>query len=401
MARKIEILAENHNGRLIVAVLSGRRLIDLYTDTRKPVAAGWASLWLGRVERVDPRLDAAFVNLGDGGMGFLPAKHVHMPGADEAETRTGISNLLKSGQMIMVQIKAETYAATHHEHQKYPRLTTKLYLPGRALHYSPHSNRVNISRKIQNEAVFSATRQLEGSGGWLIQPPADSTPPEVIQREAATLRQRWKDLQTKSTHDTQTPRLLMEAPGALERALVDHADGMLERVEVADKALYSRAENWLTQHAPHTLGTTTVLSLFTKDRDGMGLLDFRDVSSELDTLGQSVAPLPSSGNLIVEQTSALVAMDVNRAGGESSLAVNIEAAAEAARQMRLRNLSGAILIDFINMPQKTDRSRIVEALEQEMIEDAHGTQIHGFTRLGIMEVTRKRRDATLAEKLRH
>ena len=397
--RKIEILADMHEGRLIVAVLEKSKMIDLYVDYKKPTPAPWASLWFGKVERVDPRLDAAFVNLGDGGMGFLPAKHVHAQGSDKSETRTGISNLLKSGQMVLVQVKAEAYLATQHEHQKYPRLTTKLYIPGRALQYSPHSNQVNISRRIQNEAVFAATKQLEGSGGWIIQPAANDTPVDVIKQEASALKQRWKEIQTKGGHDKTSPRLLMEAPNALERALIDHGDDPLERIEVGDKTLYAQAEHWLTQHAPHTLGKTTTLSLYVKDRDKMSLFDFRDVSSELDTLGGATVPLSSDGNLIVEQTSALVAMDINRAGGDSVVSVNVEAAIEAARQMRLRNLSGAILIDFISMPTKTDRTRIVETLEKELADDPHGTQIHGFTRLGIMEVTRKRRDATLAEKL--
>ena len=399
--RKIEILADIHDGRLFAAVLEKGRLLDLYADYKKPHSAPWASLWLGRVERVDPRLDAAFVDLGSGGTGFLPAKHVHASGGDKSETRTGISSLLKSGQMVLVQVKAEAYLSSLHEHQKYPRLTTKLYLPGRTLHYSPHSNKVNISRKIQNESVYAATKQLEGSGGWIIQPAADNTPADVIRQEAQALKQRWKEIQTKGSHDKSSPRLLMAAPNALERALVDHSDSQLDRVEVGDKALYAQAEHWLTQHAPHALGKGTTLSLFTKERDKMALFDFRDVSSELDTLGGAVVPLPSDGNLIVEQTSALVAIDINRAGGDSIASVNAEAAVESARQMRLRNLCGAILIDFINMPTKSDRTRIVEALERELGDDPHGTQIHGFTRLGIMEVTRKRRDATLAEKLKN
>lgn len=397
--RKIEILADMHEGRLMAAVLEKGRLIDLYVDYKTPTPAPWASLWLGRVDRVDPRLDAAFVDLGDGGTGFLAAKHVHSPGADKSETRTGISNLLKSGQMILVQVKAEAYLATNHENQKYPRLTTKLYVPGRSLHYSPHSNQVNISRKIQNEAVFAVTKHLEGSGGWIIQPAANNTPPEVIKQEAADLKQRWNEIQTKGGHDKSSPRLLIEGPNALERALNDHGDDFLERVELANKTLYAQAENWLTRHAPHMLGKETTLCLYVKDKGGMGLLDFRDVTSELDTLSGTIVPLAADGNLIVEQTSALVTIDINRAGGNSVVAVNIEAAIESARQMHLRNLCGAILIDFINMPTKSDRTRIVETLEKELNDDPHGTQIHGFTRLGIMEVTRKRRDGTLIEKL--
>ena len=398
--RKIEFLVDIFEGRLMVAVLEKGRMIDLYADPLKPQPAPWASLWLGRVERVDPRLDAAFINLGDGGMGFLPAKHVHTPGADQSETRSGINNILKSGQMLLVQVKAEAYTATSHEHQKYPRLTTKLYIPGRVLGYSPHSNKVNVSRRIQNEAVFAVTKQLEGSGGWILQPAADYTPPDVIKQEASILKQRWKDIQTKGAHDKTSPRLLMAAPNALERALIDYGGYIPERIEVSDRLFYAQAEQWLTQFAPHTLGKETALVMYSKDKDGLGLFDFRDISSEIDTLTAPTVALPSDGNLIIEQTSSLVSVDVNRAGGESAVAVNAEAATEVCRQIRLRNLCGAILIDFINMSLKTDRSRILEILEKEFEEDVTGTQIHGFTRLGIMEMTRKRRDSTLAEKLK-
>ena len=162
-----ELFIDRIDGDLYAAVVRKGRLFDLYSDvcTTQP---RWGAIYFGKIVKIDTKLDAAILDLGSGAMGLLPAKHVHHLGADASETRTGIGALLKAGQNLIVQVKSEGRAASPAENGKMPRLTTKVYLPGNYLNYSPYSAQVSMSREIDDKKILSLAATLEGTGGWIV-----------------------------------------------------------------------------------------------------------------------------------------------------------------------------------------------------------------------------------------
>jgi len=191
--------------------------------------------------------------------------------------------------------------------------------------------------------------------------------------------------------------LRLPGPDALQRALGDYGAESFDHIQVADKALLHRLMDWSAQHAP-ALANSKRLRLFRPERVGQRLFDQDDIFGAIESLGETMLPLPDGGDIIIEQTHAAVVIDVNQGSASTPAATNRTAAEEIIRQLRLRNLSGEILADFINMPKKEDRAALLEKLQKLAEADKAGLQIHGFTRLGIIEMTRKRRDGAYAEK---
>lgn len=394
----LELLADEIDGRLCVAVVRKSVLVDLYVDS-DGTTGGWASLYLGRVAKIDKRLDAAIIDLGQGLQGYLPAKHVHFPGATASETRTGIAELLTGGQMILVQVKSEGKRHTPHENQKLPRLTMKLYVPGLFLTYSPTSSQVTISSKIENEKTLALTSKLEGKAGWIVQHHAERASEADIEHESAALQQSWRNILVAKDKLQGKPGLLMAGPNALYRALTDHGAVNFEHIYVGSKKLLDLMTGWCAEHLP-ALAASKRLRLFKPEKPGQKLFDIHDIYSEIEALQDADVPLNAGGSIIIEHTSAVTVIDINQGDADSTSSANQAAVKEIVRQSRLRNLSGAILIDFINMDQKAERARLLEAMQEAFADDSANAQVHGFTRLGIIELTRKRRTATLAEKLR-
>ncbi|MDP2206284.1 MAG: ribonuclease E/G, partial [Alphaproteobacteria bacterium] len=305
--------------------------------------------------------------------------------------------LLSPGQMILVQVKAEAKRGSLHEQHKMPRLTMLIYLIGQYLTHSPVARQVTISSHIENESVLKFTARLKGKGGWLVQQNAERASEEQMLTEAQLLRKEWEQIQAVTETSGDRPRLVRAGPNAAVRALNDYSIARLDHIHAANKHCFEIVTQWAARHEP-TLAHSKRLRLFKPDKLGHRLFDINDLYSELEVLEDQIVPLNGGGSIIIEPTHAVIMVDVNQGSGSGPSAVNQEAAAETVRQIRLRNLSGAILIDFIGMHQKTERLRLVDAMERLVYGDHAAAEVHGFTRLGIIEITRKRRTATLAEK---
>ena len=392
----LELLADEIDGRLYAAVVRNSVLADLYTDP-SATEAGWGSVYLGKVIKIDPKLDAAFVDLGNGVTGYLPAKHIHYTGADKSETRTGVTELLTGGQMILVQVKSEAKRSTAHENHKLPRLTMKLYLPGLFIIYSPTASQVTMSRKIENAETLSFTAKLKGKGGWIVQRHAEKASENDIEQEAAALQETWEKLLADKEMRQGKPGLLLAGPNALFRALMDYGAPQFEHIYAGNKKILDLITGWCAKHFP-ALATSKRLRLFKPEKPNQRLFDIYDLYAELEALSDNHVPLDAGGSIIIEPTSTLTVIDVNQGSAENIASANQAAAAEIARQCRLRNMSGAILIDFISMDQREERARLLDMLAAAFAPDLNAPQIHGFTRLGMIELTRRRRTATFAEK---
>jgi ribonuclease G len=392
----IELFIDDIDGRLHAAVVSKGTISDLYVDALDQDAC-WGSIYHGKVLKIDKRLDAAIIDLGNDVTGFLPAKHVYLPQTGEAADLSGIGDLLSPGQMILVQVKAEAKRGSLHEQHKMPRLTMLIYLIGQYLTHSPVARQVTISSHIENEDVLKFTARLKGKGGWLVQQNAERASEEQMLTEAQLLRKEWEQIQAVTETSGDRPRLVRAGPNAALRALNDYSAARFDHIHAANKHCFEIVTQWAARHEP-TLAHSKRLRLFKPDKLGHRLFDIHDIYSELEVLEDQIVPLNGGGSIIIEPTHAVIMIDVNQGSGSGPSAVNQEAAAEVVRHIRLRNLSGAILIDFIGMHQKTERLRLVDTMERLVYGDHAAAEVHGFTRLGIIEITRKRRTATLAEK---
>lgn len=394
----IELFIDDIDGRLHAAVVNKGTLNDLYIDALDQDAC-WGSIYHGKVLKIDKRLNAAIIDLGNGVTGFLPAKHVYMPRVGAAADRSGIGELLAPGQMVLVQVKAEAKRGSLHDQHKMPRLTMLIYLIGQYLTHSPVAQQVTISSNIENEEVLKFTAKLKGKGGWLIQQNAEYASEEKMLTEAELLRTEWEQIQAVVESSGDRPRLVKPGPNAAVRALNDYSAGRFDHIHAGDKRCLEIALQWSARHEP-TLANSKRLRLFKPEKIGQRLFDINDLYSELEMLEDMIVPLNGGGSIVIEPTHAVIMIDVNQGSGTGPSAVNQEAAIECVRQIRLRNLSGAVLIDFIGMGQKTERIRLQDTMERLLYGDHAAAEVHGLTRLGIIEITRKRRTATLAEKRR-
>lgn len=393
----MEILIDEIDGRLHAAVVAKGKLHDLYVDT-KHMGESWSSLYLGKVVKIDKRLDAAFVDLGNGLTGFLPAKHVHQPGGYSSEARSGIAEKLKTGDMLLVQVKAEAKKASQHENHKVPRLTTRIYIIGHHLVYCPLASQVTMSRQIERPEVLAIGERINAKGGWILQEHAVDAEPDVLEIEARQLAAFWQKILGAKDASDGRPRLLKSGINAIYRVMSDYGAEGIDHIYCGTKKVFDMMTQWCATFDPPLAGSKR-LRLFKPERTAQKLFDMYDVSSDIETLGYPTVHLEGGGSLIIEHTHALTTIDVNQGSATNAIETNDEAALEAARQVRLRNLNGAILIDFIGMEERWRVQKLLDTLTDAFKGDPAQPQVHGFTRLGIAEVTRKRRTGTYIERV--
>jgi|GEM_PF-1256922 len=394
----LELLVDDIDGFLFAAVVDDGYLIDLYIN--KPYINGsWASMYLGKIMKIDTKQDAAFVDLGNNLVGYLSAEHalVRTPGVEIP--RSGISKMVKNGDTFLVQIKAEGKSHSLYENHKHPRITANLHVPGGFLVYMPHSDNINYSGNIDEKFIDKLKTKVNLDGGWKFYSSAVKLSNDEIEYEVEYLKQHWQHLLDRADRQTGQPGLIEVGPIALFRAFMDYGAASFDHIYAGNNMILKIITDWSGKHLPR-LATSKRLRLFKPQKPGERLFDTYDLYGEIEKLKSPLVEMPQGGTLIIENTSAFTTIDINQGGSSSIEDTNFRATYEVARQIKLRNLSGAILIDFIgNVPLKTERKRLLDALESYLKDDIGEAQVHGFTRLGIVEITRRRRSAPLHEKL--
>jgi len=398
-----QVLISVRPGRIRTALLDNGELIDLqvFDDGQKSLVG---NIYLGRVEKVLGHMSAAFVDLGGGISGFLGAADARPAGAAGP---SDISACVTEGQAIIVQVQRDGFE------DKGPKLTVRAALGGRAMILTPGDPGVRVSRRIESGAERTRLENLARglalpNEGFILRTAAVGLNTESLGREAAMLRQSWLDIQ--STADGATPpTLLYDASGALETILRDFAPGDVAHIKIDDADTMIRTRAWCQISAPDLTDRIVLHSGATPLFDAIDASTSRGGEDSVEiAIDEALSPaldLPSGGSVMFSQTPALVAMDVN-AGGASSggtgrtvLATNLEAVALIARQIRLRNLSGLLVVDFISTKNKKDQAKVLEALKKAVASDPANVFVGGFTRFGLLEMTRRRSRAALSSIL--
>ncbi len=399
----LDILVEDLNGSLWVAALDKQgRMAGLEIDPYAELVR-WGSIYWAKVIRIDSKLNAAFVDLGYELVGMLTASDVI------AEDKKGkkIGQLLRPGQFIMVQVKTARQPQEDDEpgkdarnlENKASRVSMDIALPGRFLVHTPLSPENRISRRIRDEALrkqlTTMIKNIDELHGCILRAAAAYCQTDVLVREGKILDAIWESLQAFTQDDEAS--LLMLGPDAAQRMLSDFAATAMGRIDVADEERRDEVETWCDLYAPELMQKIEGRAI-ANTKSGMGLFEARDLLGQIEGLVKPYVFLPSGGSLIIQETAAMTVIDVNAAGGRDPLNVNLEAADEIARQIRLRNLGGIIMIDFAGN-RRADLPRIRKRLQEAFDFDPCTVELHGITKLGLFEVSRQRRTPSLMERV--
>ncbi len=382
-----------------IVIAEHLRIAALLTDERIDeliVAQGSyqiGDIFLGTVENVLPGIDAAFVNIGESEKnGFI---HVNDLGPLRLKKATaGITELLEPRQKVLVQVMKEPTGS------KGPRLTGNVALPGRYLVLQPYGQGVNISRRISTESERNRLRALgvlvkPPSTGLLIRTEAEDISEEFLIDDLENLLKQWELIQQASESCT-PPILLNRDEDFIHRILRDHTGQNVTKIVVDNSEAIGRVESFLDKD-----NKDLAIELH---RDSQNILEkYRVISTINDALKPRV-DLPSGGYIIIEPTEALTVIDVNSGSftrsansRETVLWTNCEAAIEIARQLKLRNIGGVIIIDFIDMDTKRDQLQLLEHFTSAINGDSARPQIASLTELGLVELTRKRQGQNIYE----
>ena len=409
--------------RTQIAVMEDRTLVEHYV-TRDEDTTFVGNIYMGRVQNVLPGMEAAFVDIGKGRNGVLYAGEVLYDEQDlEEESDQRIEKALKPGQKVLVQVTKDPMGT------KGPRLTMHLSLAGRYVVLAPNSQLFGISRKLtdqERERLRAIVKSVRPEGhGIIVRTAAEGATEEQITADVARLVERWERVDAAAA--TAKPlAAVYEEPKLVVKVIRDIFGTDFVRCIVDDEALYSQVRDYLEEIAPDLADRLELYGAPTEDeraraagapspedaeaaggsapapaerrRDLPPLFDAFDVMTQLRKGLQRKVWLPSGGYLIVEATEAMKVIDVNtgRYTGDSDesleevvLKTNLEAADEIVRQLRLRDMGGMIIIDFIDMLLKSNQDQVVRRLKRELLRDRTKTRVSEVSRLGLVQMTRK------------
>lgn len=385
------IIAEQHR---IAAVFSEDQIQELV------VAKGThqvSDICLGIVENVLPGIDAAFVNIGDQERnGFI---HVSDLGPLRLKRNSSaITELLTPQQKVLVQVMKEPTGT------KGPRLTGNITLPGRYLVLMPYGKGVNLSRRIRSETERNRLRALAilikpAGMGLLVRTEAEGMEEEAVMEDLETLQKQWEDIQQEAV-STRPPALLNRDADFIQRVLRDIYSADVNRIVVDSNEGSRRVKH----HLMNWSGGKTPLVSIDHHQEGTSVLEYFRINAAIREALRPRVDLPSGGYIIIQPTEALTVIDVNSGSftrsataRETVLWTNCEAATEIARQLRLRNIAGVIIVDFIDMDSRRDQLQVLEHFNKVLRADKARPQIAQLSELGLVELTRKRQGQNIYE----
>jgi len=381
------------------------------------------NIYKGRVQRVLPGIQAAFVDIGMEKAGFLYAGDIatakqseadiseELDQAEDSETEAAaqdsppprrnappIANLIRDGQEIVVQVSREPIAS------KGPRLTTQVGLAGRYLVYLPNLHHVGIARRLEDpkerERLLNIGEKITPEkGGLIIRTVAEGRQEAEIQQDLDFLLRLWADIDKRSKNAALGSMVHKELNLYL-RVMRDYVDDEVEKIHIDSREAYDSMKKFARRFMPEV---SKKLYYYPGERP---IFDVYGVEEAINRALQRKVPLRSGGHIVIDQTEALIAIDVNsgsfvgsRNMEETGFKTNLEAVNEIVHQLRLRNLGGIIVVDFIDMQEEENKQRLMEVLKDALQRDKAKTHIVQLSELGLVEMTRKRTRESLGRML--
>ncbi|MFN8037208.1 MAG: Rne/Rng family ribonuclease [Acidimicrobiia bacterium] len=383
-----------------IAVLEGRNLVEHYVSWPEDDATSIdGNIYLGRVQNVLPGMEAAFIDIATPKNGVLYRGDVAFDPADVEESQPRIERLLKNGQMIMVQVTKNPIGA------KGARLTQEVSLAGRFVVMVPgQPDTYGISKRLPDDERKRLRRILEGlrppDAGLIVRTAAEGAAAEELERDLKRLSAQWQQISDLAAK-TKQARLLYQEPQLVVRVIREEFTKEYRSVVIDDRALYEEIKGYVDAIAPEL---SERIEYYDAEAEHLPIFERFHVHEQLHKALDRKVWLPSGGSLIIERTEALTVIDVNTGKnvGKSNLEEtvfqnNLEAADEIARQLRLRDIGGIIVIDFIDMEIKQNRDAVMKAFRDALARDKTRTQVFDISELGLVEMTRKRISEGLVE----
>ncbi len=419
---RYQMLVHVHEGVTHIAVLEGRSLIEHYVSRPSDdVSEIHGNIYLGKVQNVLPGMEAAFVDIGtpknavlyrgdvtydsedvEGGNQQQRPQKTKTPrsrfGRSQSEAR--IEDLLSARQSILCQVTKNPIA------HKGARLSTEVSLPGRFVVLVPNSGTYGISKRLGDRERRRLRNILDkvkpAEHGVIVRTAAQDVTAEEIERDVRRLLDQWQQINELSS-STKAPSLLFREPELAVRVIREEFNRDYRGVVIDDPALYQQVKGYMETVTP---ALADRIEFHDTNKEPLPLFERYHVAEQLRKAVDQKVWLPSGGSLVIDHTEALTVIDVNTGKnvGKSSLEEtvfrnNLEAAEEIAKQLRLRDIGGIIVIDFIDMEIKKNRDQVIKAFEEALARDKTRTQVSGISDLGLVEMTRRRTGEGLLESV--
>ncbi len=384
-----------------VAMLEQGVVQELHVE-RQSARGLVGNIYLGRIARVLPGMQSAFIEIGLERAAFLHIADIweHRQGGHGGTDTRPIEKILHEGQSLLVQVIKDPIGT------KGARLSTQVSLAGRLLVYLPQDSHIGISQRIEDEVERESLREKlqqqlpqDLHGGFIIRTVAEAATEREMANDIEYLTKLWRDLNA-SAREVPAPALLYQDLSLAQRVLRDMATEETSRVVVDSRETFVRMQEFARDYTP------ALVERLQHHSGERPLFDLHGVEDEIEKALSRRVDLKSGGYLIVDQTEAMTTIDVNTGGfvggrsfDDTIFKTNLEAAQVIARQLRLRNLGGIIIIDFIDMEQAEHRAAVLAELNRALERDRTRLTVNGFTQLGLVEMTRKRTRESLAHIL--
>ena len=379
-----ELIIYNYNNKKQIALIEDEELVEKYEEDENNKSIE-GNIYVGKVQNVITGLQSAFVNIGEKRNAFIHIKDI-LPKIDITKNvpiqNETINQLVKPGDPIIVEVKKEAVD------KKGPRLSTHISLSSRFIVFMPNADFITVSQKIENDLEKERLKKivikyLPPNSGAIIRTSAENHSEEDIKKDINKAIEKWKYIKSKKVD--KIPQKIYDKGGVLKKTLVDLVDNNLDKIVLQDENDYAIIKNIIDEIEANTL--------IEIDKN---ILDKYSLKKQIESLNSNKVWLKSGAFITIDKTEALVAIDVNSGKyigkkdvEETITAVNLEAAKEISKQIRLRDISGIIIIDFIDMQKDEDKQAVINEIKKNSKKDRSRVQVEEFTKLNLMEITRK------------
>lgn len=384
------IINKDKQNTKTIAIIENGILVEQYIEKEEKERLE-GNVYLGKVENILPGMQAAFVNIGEGKNTFIHLRDI-LPKIDITknekvdDSNLNIKDFIKRGDQILVQVKRDC------NNKKGPRVSKHLSLVGRYIVLMPETDIITVSQKIEDEKEQKRLKEeiakiLPENFGVIIRTSAVNKNINEIQKDINNLIKRWERIKDAKNKE-KTPYCIERNNGIIRKIIIDTIDNGIAKITTNDKNVFEEVQEILKEFE----GTKIKLELEEKE----DILDTHNIRNQIEKLENRKIWLKCGGFITIDKTEALVAIDVNSGkytGKESReqtvLKVNKEASVEIAKQLRLRDIGGIIIIDYIDMEKEESKKQVIKELRDNLKKDRSKTQILEFTKLNLLEMTRK------------
>lgn len=381
----IELIVNKNKYIKTIAIIENGKLVEMYEENEESQKArNEGNIYAGIVKDIIPGMQVAFVDIGVEKNSFIHAKDILAKKDEKIEEKeeVKIKDIAKIGDRLLVQVQKDS------NNKKGARISTHIKLTGKYVVLMPKTTILTISQKIGNEKererlIKILKEELPENTGAIIRTAAEKVSKEEIMKDVKQLLQQWKNISKKFEEDDRKAKLICKSPSIVEKMILDLND--ISKIEVNEKEEYEAIKDKID-----TKQTKLELS------ENENLLEKYDLERQIEKVQQRKIWLNCGGFITIDATEALVAIDVNsgKFTGKTNLEdtiykVNYEATIEIAKQLRLRDIGGIIIIDYIDMQKQENKDKIEKLLKDALKQDRSKTQVEGFTKLNLMEMTRK------------